>query len=640
MAIKVLPQALVNQIAAGEVIERPASVIKELLENSLDAGAQRVDIHVEEGGSRLIRVRDDGLGIEKNELQLALTPHATSKISSLDELECVASLGFRGEALASIASVSRLTLTSRTQQETHAWSMQLGQNEPSPSQGQQGTTVEVCDLFFNTPARRKFMRTPRTEFNHIDEMLKRLALARPQVSFQLTHDGRVVRDLPAAHDTAAMSRRLSLLCGKAFVEAMLRIDENNSHLQLSGWIAAPTYARSQSDQQYFFVNGRLVRDRLLGQAVRQAYQDVLFHGRHPAYVLFLEMDPALVDVNVHPQKYEVRLRDSRAVFQFIKSSLQERLASTQPGGEHVPRPENPGHDSSSRYGVRPPSQPLDPVATVRSSHALPLSSSSGSQRPSPSNRQSIAETQAIYQRWAEIDESKQETIENQLKPTQLSKVAAINCDIDADTNAGAEVRPGHEEEAEIPPLGFALAQLHGVYILAQNAAGLVVVDMHAAHERIVYEQLKQHEAAEGVPSQQLLVPYHLAVSEAEAQLVEQYDLLSYGIEVEQTGPEALRIRAIPRMLQNYDPGQLLRDVLAELNSVGQTALVQERIHEKLASAACHGAVRANRQLQTDEMNALLRQMEKTERSNQCNHGRPTWVQLDMTALDRLFLRGQ
>lgn len=634
MPIRVLPTALVNQIAAGEVIERPASVVKELLENSLDAAAQCVEIHVEEGGSRLIRIRDDGLGIPKDELHLALTPHATSKISSLDELECVASLGFRGEALASIASVSRLTITSRTAQDDHAWSLGLsdiveGVPKPRPASGGVGTTIEVCDLFYNTPARRKFMRKPRTEFGHIDEMLKRLALARPNIAFQLVHDGRTIRDLPAAKSDESMAKRIALLCGKEFVSAMIPVREDNRHLQLNGWIAAPTYARGQADQQYFFVNGRLVRDRLLNQAVRQAYQDVLFHGRHPAYVLFLQMDPALVDVNVHPQKYEVRLRDSRAVFGFIKGCLQDVLAKTKPGEAPAPVP-----DRSAPSSVLAPASAFADVG--RPQH-LPLGRSSGpdmstrSTTPSGTGqtgfKQQVAEVQAVYQAWAQREPS-----------DAMQSDEALGSDTARPTNSDPTAHPNREEA--IPPMGFALAQLHGIYILAQNAEGLIVVDMHAAHERVIYEQLKNAYARSEVASQSLLVPVHLAVSEAEADMLEQYDLHTFGFEIERTAPDALRVRSVPSLLMNADVAGMVRDILGELRSGTGTVVIQDRIHEKLATAACHGSIRAHRQLTLDEMNGLLRQMEQTERSNQCNHGRPTWVQLDMMALDRLFLRGQ
>ncbi|GAB4193636.1 MAG: DNA mismatch repair endonuclease MutL [Wenzhouxiangellaceae bacterium] len=618
MPIRVLPPALINQIAAGEVIERPASVVKELLENSLDAGARRIEVHVEEGGSRLIRVRDDGLGLPQDELQLALTPHATSKITSLDDLECVASLGFRGEALASIASVSRLTLSSRQSGAEHAWELSGGDAEARPAAGGEGTTVTVRDLFYNTPARRKFLRTPRTEFNHIDEMIKRLALARPQVSLQLVHDGKTVRDLPAADNAAAMARRLALVCGGDFVEATMEVDEQNSQLHLHGWIAAPTYARGQADQQYFFVNGRLVRDRLLAQAVRQAYQDVLFHGRHPAYVLYLELDPAQVDVNVHPQKYEVRLRDSRAVFHFIKHHLQQRLATTRPGDGGIPQPARlPNTPSASGHD---PTRGL-PLGQPRAAEPA------GAYQASGGSAAAGGAAHQLYQHWAE-----QIGLQQPSTPPQNAIADAAVESFDAPDSAG--------DNADVPPLGYALAQLHGIYILAQNRAGLVLVDMHAAHERVVYEQMKQQYSASGIASQALLVPVHVAVSEREAEAAEAHDLEPFGIVVERSAPESLRVRRMPSLLAGQDPSELVRDVVAELRRTGASATLTERIHEKLASASCHGAVRANRRLTIDEMNALLRQMEATERSNQCNHGRPTWVQLDLQALDRLFLRGQ
>jgi len=645
MSIQLLPTQLANQIAAGEVVERPASVLKELLENALDAKATKIDISIERGGVGHIEVSDNGAGINKEELQLALCRHATSKIAELPDLQQINSLGFRGEALASIASVSRLTITSRTAQDEHAWSLGLndivdGVPHPRPASGGVGTTIEVCDLFYNTPARRKFMRKPRTEFGHIDEMLKRLALARPNIAFQLVHDGRTIRDLPAAKNDDAMAKRIALLCGKEFVSAMIPVREDNRHLQLNGWIAAPTYARGQADQQYFFVNGRLVRDRLLNQAVRQAYQDVLFHGRHPAYVLFLQMDPALVDVNVHPQKYEVRLRDSRAVFGFIKGCLQDLLAKTKPGEAPAPVPDRSAASPVSAPAAfadvgRPQHLPLgrspEPSTTRSGVVSTGTHSSVGSAPPTRAGQagfsQQVAEAQAVYQAWA------------QREPSDAVRTAeAPGSDTAPLTENDATTNPGHEEA--IPPMGFALAQLHGIYILAQNAEGLIVVDMHAAHERVIYEQLKSAYARSEVASQSLLVPVHLAVSEAEADILEQHDLQTFGFEIERTAPDALRVRSVPSLLMNADVAGMVRDILGELRSGAGTVVIQDRIHEKLATAACHGSIRAHRQLTLDEMNGLLRQMEQTERSNQCNHGRPTWVQLDMMALDRLFLRGQ
>lgn len=615
MPIKILPPGLINQIAAGEVIERPASVVKELLENSLDAGARRLDIHIEEGGVRLIRVRDDGLGMAREDLPLALTAHATSKIASMDDLECVASLGFRGEALASIASVSRLHLTSRTAEADHGWALAVnggdaGAGEIKPSAAPAGTTVEVRDLFYNTPARRKFLRTPRTEFTHIDEMVKRLALARPEVGFNLYHDGRGVRELPAADSDQAMSRRLALVCGRDFVAAMMPVAERAVDIHLHGWIAAPTYARGQADQQYFFVNGRLVRDRLLAQAVRQAYQDVLFHGRHPAYVLHLEMDPAQVDVNVHPQKYEVRLRDSRAIFRFIMQCLKPRLAETRPGELASPMAMSGASTQGSKHSA---ASSVTAREGYPSSHVLPLNRSSN-----PDSAAGVSDMQALYQRWAGASK----------EPTSAEDGSNTNC---ADSIG---------QNGEIPPLGYALAQLHGVYILAENQQGLILVDMHAAHERIVYERLKQQFAGQGVQSQALLVPEHLGVTEAEADVAEQAGLERFGFELERTAPDALRVRCIPALLGDGDIKPLLRDLLNDIRRSGDESRFSDQVHEKLATAACHGAIRANRRLTLSEMNQLLRDMESTERSNQCNHGRPTWVQMDLNALDRLFLRGQ
>jgi DNA mismatch repair protein MutL len=602
--IKALPDHLVNQIAAGEVVDRPASVVKELVENSLDAGAGIVRVALESGGKRRILVTDDGHGIESEELPLALQRHATSKIASLDDLERVASLGFRGEALPSIASVSRLELRSRTELGEHGWKVEvrggnLSDVEPSPME--QGTRVEISDLFHNVPARRKFLRTDQTEYKHVRQLLQRHALARFDVAFELSHNGSVTMREPLAMDGEARLRRLKSVCGEEFIEHALEIDEERGPLRLSGWVAEARYNRAQADQQYFFVNGRAVRDRLIAHAVRKAFDDVLYHGRHPAFVLYLQLPPESVDVNVHPQKTEVRFRDARMVHDFLFSALHRALAASGEGAG-APRP-------GSELGV---------TGTTGSG---PESAFSFRQMSQGRMAMPIGEQVAAYARVLR--------------------------------GAGDETPEGQAQDGEIPPLGFALGQLHGVYILSQNASGLVITDMHAAHERITYEHLKARHAEDGIKSQRLLVPLSLAVSESEADLVEECraELDNLGIQIDRNGPDSLLVRHVPAILADGDIESLIRDVIADLAQMeGERALSDsavsaiERVgsaaNELLSTMACHGSVRANRQLSIAEMNALLRDMERTERSGQCNHGRPTWTQFDMDALDRLFLRGR
>jgi len=587
MPIVQLPELLINQIAAGEVVERPSSVVKELVENSLDAGAQSIQVLLEQGGKRLVRVVDDGCGIAKDELRLALTRHATSKISSLQELEEVTTMGFRGEALPSMASVSRMTITSCTEGAEHAWQIKTANAETGdavPAAGAPGTQVELRDLFYNVPARRKFLRTDRTEFSHVDELMKRFALARPDVGFQLQHNNRVVRQFPPVGNDEEMLARLEGVVGAEFVEHALNIDEQRGSFGLRGWVAEPRYNRSQADRQFFFVNGRVIRDRLVAHAIRQAFRDVLFHGRHPAFVLFLDMPYAGVDVNVHPQKHEVRFRDSRSVHDFIYSTLNRCLAGAGVGGG----------------ALRPGTEIHDPASAGQTGEWA------ARQSPMPI---SVAEQLQSY--------------------TQL-----------VSSPAGG-MRDVHDTE-EYPPMGFALAQLHGIYILAQNQHGLVLVDMHAAHERITYERFKAGLAADGIRSQNLLVPVTVHVSEREADMVEQHaaSLESLGISCDRSGPETVVIRKVPTLLQGADMSRLLQDVLSELATDGKSLKIESEMDQVLSSMACYGSVRANRQLNIAEMNALLRDMERTERAAQCNHGRPTWVQLDMQNLDRLFLRGR
>ncbi|MBI5461255.1 MAG: DNA mismatch repair endonuclease MutL [Gammaproteobacteria bacterium] len=603
MSIRLLPPQLVNQIAAGEVVDRPASVVKEVLENSLDAGARRIEIDIEQGGRALIRVRDDGIGIARDELALALARHATSKIASLEDLEQVASLGFRGEALPSIASVSRLSLTSRTAQTEAGWRVGGDGSErvmtPEPAAHPQGTTVEIRDLFFNTPARRKFLRTETTEFKHIEDVVRRIALSRFGVDIALNHNQRALWRLPAAESRAQRDQRIAKLCGQPFIEQSLYVEHAAADLRLSGWIAQPTFSRSQADLQYFFVNGRMVRDKLIAHAVRQAYQDVLFHGRHPAFVLYLDIDPTAVDVNVHPAKHEVRFRDSRLVHDFLFRSLHEALAATRPAV------------SASTAA------PIAPMAPIESAFAS-VSREFPRQHSMPLRVAEQIETYAALHPQGDTAAA--------LAPTHLIQPL---------------VQPLAQSDTEAP-LGYALAQLHGVFILAQNAAGLVLVDMHAAHERITYERLKRAFEGEGIRAQPLLVPVTVAVSEREAALAEEASevFAELGLEIDRLGPERLVVRQVPALLRNADVAALVRDVLSDMSEHGISTRLREAHNAVLSTLACHGSVRANRQLSIAEMNALLRDMEQTERSGQCNHGRPTWVQLRLEELDRLFLRGQ
>ncbi|MBK1691156.1 DNA mismatch repair endonuclease MutL [Ectothiorhodospira mobilis] len=621
MPIRELPPQLINQIAAGEVVERPASVVKELLENSLDAGAGQIRVDVEQGGMRRIRVRDDGRGIPREELALALRRHATSKIADLTDLERVASLGFRGEALPSIASVSRLTLTSAVAGMDTGWTLRGDGGDrfedPAPAPHPVGTTVDVRDLFYNVPARRKFLRTERTEYGHLEEVIRRIALSRPELGLELQHNGRSGLRLPPATDAPARDQRVARICGDPFIQRSVFLEQEGAGLRLWGWMGLPTFSRSQPDLQYFGVNGRMVRDRLVTHAVRQAYRDVLQHGRHPAYVLFLELDPALVDVNAHPAKHEVRFRDARLVHDFLFRSLHRALAELRPGA--VPAPAaTPGEAASGGEGG-----PGEQQAPLEAGHR-PTAASPQMPTRSPGERDQggtqgrlglpVAEAMAAYQR--------------------------LHAEAPAQPQATAET--AQEEAPEDPPLGFALGQLHGVYILAQNRDGLVLVDMHAAHERITYERLKRAWKEEGIRAQPLLLPETLEVSRAEAELAEtqRETFQRLGLELDRAGPERLRLRAVPALLARGDTAALVRDVLADLKAQGSSTRVEERIHALLGTMACHGSVRAHRSLTLQEMNALLRDMEATERSGQCNHGRPTWTLLSMQELDRLFLRGR
>jgi len=602
--VHLLSTNLANQIAAGEVVERPSSVVKELVENSLDAGAKQIELEIEKGGAALIRIRDNGAGIHHDDMSLALSRHATSKIASFDDLSHLDSLGFRGEALPSIASVSRLKVMSRYQGEDKAWQLSVNGGETEakaqPVAHPQGSTIEVRDLFFNTPARRKFMRAERTEFKHLEDVVRRIGLSRFDVGISLKHEQKQVHQWRAASDQEGRRRRIAAICGKPFVEQSAEIDFERGGLRLWGWVGLPTFSRSQADLQYFYVNGRMVKDKVIAHAVRKAYQDVMYHGRHSAFVLYLELPAEEVDVNVHPTKHEVRFRESRMVHDFLFSSLYRSLAELRPG-----------HQSSQLENS--PTEFDQPAPATGF-----FSSSSGSANSAPAPRQTgfalgVNEGQAAYQ------------------------------GMQALASAGGEVAEMPDfKPAEAPPLGFALAQLHGIYILAQNEKGLVLVDMHAGHERVTYERMKQSWADEGIRSQPLLVPESMAVSSNEASLaVEHGDFLKgLGFELDCLGPETLLIRSVPALLRNANAKTLVTDVLSDLAVAGQSSRIQERCNEILATMACHGSVRASRQLTVPEMNALLRDMECTERSGQCNHGRPTWVQMSLEDLDKLFLRGR
>ncbi|NLO79998.1 MAG: DNA mismatch repair endonuclease MutL [Xanthomonadaceae bacterium] len=591
--IRQLPPTLIDQIAAGEVIERPASVLKELLENSLDAQASRIDVDVEAGGKRLIRVRDDGVGIPGDQLALALQRHATSKIREFQDLERVTSLGFRGEALPSIASVARLQITSRSREADTAWTLAVeGGVETVPVQPAAhpvGTTVEVRDLFFNTPARRKFLRTDNTELQHVQNLLRRLALSRFDVGFGLRHQGRSLLQLAPVADRNGQEQRLAAVLGRGFVEHTIHVETEAVGLALSGWLVLPAEARTQADLQYLYINGRMVRDRTLSHAIRRAYGDLLFKDRHPAYVLYLSIDPEQVDVNVHPTKHEVRFRDGRLIYDFVYQRLRAALQQIRPV-TIVPAPDVPT-PAAAEPGAAVPARP-SALALTR-----PLQQ--------PTLALPLQEARALY-------------------------------------NPAPAPQPTAVTDAEPPPLGFAVAQLHGIYILAQNARGLVIVDMHAAHERIVYERMKAQMARDGIVSQPLLVPLTVRVSPQEADSLEEHRqaFLTLGFEVDQVGADTVAVRRVPVLLQDADVALLVRDMLADLHAYGSSGRLDEALQHVLGNIGCRNSVRANRRLTLAEMNALLRDMEATPNSSHCNHGRPTWTELDMKELDRLFLRGQ
>ncbi|MDY7576180.1 DNA mismatch repair endonuclease MutL [Actimicrobium sp. CCI2.3] len=609
-SIAALPDQLISQIAAGEVVERPSAVVKELLENALDAGATQITIRLEQGGIKRIAITDNGRGIPADEIPLALARHATSKITSLSDLENVATLGFRGEALASIASIAQLTLTTRTASAAHAWEMSGSQPAPVPSSGAPGTTIDVQDLYYNTPARRKFLKSDQTEYGHCAEVVRRIALSRPDVAFSLTHNGKTVD-----HWTLTdMDRRSAHILGSDFSAARLPLDEAAGPLRLHGYAGLPTASRGRADAQYFYVNGRFVRDKLLTHAVRSAYQDVLHGDRYPSYVLALDLDPALVDVNVHPSKIEVRFRDSRAVHQFVFHAVTRALSQTSATADgSVPAPQAAGAMPwQSRSQQAPPA------------YAQPYTrQGSFSQQPEPGVAQNSTRYGALF---GDSNEPFEQVAVAGWQPAPV-------------TSGTPSSMSGGTVEF---PLGFALAQLQGIYILAQNLSGLVLVDMHAAHERILYEQFKTALDTDAVVVQPLLIPvtFHADAVEVGTTAENQATLAALGFDIAALSPTTLAVRAIPALLKNADAQSLARDVLRDVREFGGSRVLLERRNELLGTLACHTAVRANRILTLPEMNALLRQMEATERADQCNHGRPTWVQMALSDLDRLFQRGQ
>ncbi|GAB2715742.1 DNA mismatch repair endonuclease MutL [Halomonas garicola] len=642
--IHVLDPRLANQISAGEVVERPAAVAKELMENAIDAAARRIEVEVEQGGARLIKVRDDGTGIAEGDMARALSRHATSKIENLDDLEGVSSLGFRGEALASISAVSRLSLTSNALDDPREGFRVVAEGRSmearvTPAPHPRGTSVEVRDLFFNTPARRKFLRTEKTEFAHLEEAFRRQALSRYDVAWTLRHNRKTVHQLPPGDSPAARERRIASLLGKTFIEHARYIERQVGDLRLSGWVGLPTHSRAQADQQYFFVNGRVVRDRLVAHAVRQAYRDVLYGGRHPVFVLYLDVDPDVVDVNVHPTKHEVRFRDGRTVHDFLFSSLHHCLADTRPDAVAEPSAAEAhagASEEATQGGVGADDGRFEQqgmaLAPAPGHHA---GSSSPAGPPGGAGHPGAAKVRRFMQGYQALHPDHEETLLTPRAPEDSAR------EVRQAPTPEASAMPA-ADPAAAPPLGFALGQLHGVFILAQNARGLVIVDMHAAHERIVYERMKRQLDAAGVDAQPLLVPVSLSASgrEVAAAESEREAIEKLGITLDVAGPETLLVRQLPALLSGADPEALVRAMLEELERYGRTRQVEAHIHELLSTMACHGSVRANRRLTIDEMNALLRDMERTERSDQCNHGRPTWTQMNMQALDRLFLRGQ
>jgi len=624
--IRQLEDGLINQIAAGEVIERPASLLKELLENSLDAGANRIDIQAERGGIKRICISDNGHGIPREELPLALSRHATSKLVGFDDLFNVATLGFRGEALPSIGAVSRLSIRSRSIGQDVGYGVECHGNDvvsdPIPIARETGTTVEVVDLFYNTPARRKFLKTEKTEFNHLNDVVKRMALSRFDASFEFIHDGKVIFQTAVATTLEEKKRRIAAICGKPFAAQCVYLNDDAGVTSVEGWISLPTFSRSQRDMQYFYVNGRAVKDHLISHAIKRAYSDVLYHGRQPAFVLFLQITPKLVDVNVHPAKTEVRFRDSRAVHDYLYRSIHRVITELKPEESEVALP-GPGGFAPGISGDRNEKILLSQASTATQGYGSP-----GAQR----NIRMLVRDQ--LDAYSQMREGAGETLSDSSANAREANWERVGVTSSTDETV--------TESEQAPPLGFALAQLKGIYILAENQDGLIMVDMHAAHERITYEGLKQQSDSKTLEVQPLLVPVAFHVSAAESTVVSESKSLfeQYGVDVEGIGEDQVVVRSVPQMLAGADIESLVRDVISDLTEYGHSDRLQESEHEILSSMACHGSVRANRRLSIEEMNALLRQMEEVERSSQCNHGRPTWMSVSLPEIDKWFLRGR
>lgn len=622
--ISALPDLLVSQIAAGEVIERPASVLKEVVENAVDAGAQTVEIRLEAGGIRRIAVIDDGSGIAKDELVLALTRHATSKIASLEDLESVNSMGFRGEALASIAAVSELTLISRPKEAEHAWCLEPGAMTPTAAAGAMGTTIEVKYLFDRVPARRKFLRAEATEFGHCIDAIERIALAFPDVGFRVFHNDRAVRQwLPGSP-----LKRISDVLGQEFNEHGIEVNAQGGLISLTGVVTRPTASRARADRQFLYVNGRHVRDRTVSHAIRSAYADVLHGDRQPAYVLFLQIEPTAVDVNVHPAKHEVRFRDTGAVHRFVAQAVTRALAGTAGTAAEPTADSGANIQTSSATSLDARANPgLSP--NFNANFSATNSQAFDFEPRAVDNRTDLAMGSAGSTPW-------------QPNPQNALRLREAGPGTSTSSQAWKTLYAPLDQPTPAWPLGRALAQVHGIYILAQTQSGLALIDMHAAHERVVYEQLKTAMDTHTLPQQTLLVPVVFRVTEKELALAEEYreQIIDLGFELATVGPQSMALRVVPAMLARGDLEALARGVLRDLEQVGASQLLTEQRNTLLATMACHGAVRANRQLTIEEMNALLRQMEQTERADQCNHGRPTWIHWNVSDLDKLFLRGQ
>ena len=641
--ICILETRLANQIAAGEVVERPASVVKELLENSIDAGSTRITIEIESGGIKLIRIRDNGHGIAKNQLNIALSRHATSKITSIDDLEKINSLGFRGEALASICSVSKVVLTSATANQAHGAQVRVvGKDmtaEVTPAPHAQGTTVEVKDLFFNVPARRKFLKTEKTEFFHIEEVVKRLALAKFNIGFELKHNGKNILNLPRATDETIKQRRLANIISEEFATSAIDIETDNQSLKLCGWISQPTLSRSNTDMQYFFINKRIVKDKLVNHAIRQAYTDVLYNGRHPVYSLYLTIAPDLIDVNVHPTKHEVRFKDSGSAYKFIAGVLMRALNDTKPKHNNEVSvdfnitSEQPQSSTSGKISLSSPNWQPTKKLTVTNNH-----SQSNLFTPSVKPFNIVAENKHL-----ETNPADNELISvNSFTLNESQPPFAVDNSIVTNNNSSCITKNIDSKVIEeIPPLGFAVAQIKGIYIIAENMNGMIIVDMHAAHERITYEKIKQDFYSHSIASQPLLLPKSIILNPEETECVKNNidKLQKLGLQLEQSGENSFIIRSIPVLLQQADISKLLSTTISTMLKFDTTKNINNEMNQVLATMACHGSIRANRNMTISEMNALLRDMEQTNCSNQCNHGRPTWVEFTLQNIDKLFSRG-